>query len=282
MPADTREAFGTASGTSTHISSTDKSLQRILIVEDDKEIRMLLDYLLTPDYALVHTENGAEAIAQLENGYWPDLILTDLMMPEMDGYELIERIKVHPVWYMIPVLVLTARAGESDRLKALKLGVDDYLLKPFDEIMLRAIIDNLIHRNLEKLEVADKREKIHENTTKESPEPSPADWLDQLAAKTNTHLADPGFSVDFLADQMLMGRTNFYKEVRKLTGLTPNQYILEARLIRARLILETQPTVSLRKLVQMVGLKDEGNFSQAFRKRYGYAPSWFNRNGDNK
>lgn len=263
-------------------SAEEKASQRILLVEDDREIRMLLDYLLTPDYVLVHCENGSEALAHLEAGFWPDLILTDLMMPILDGYQLLDRIKAHPLWYAIPVVVLTARAGESDRLRALKLGVDDYLLKPFDEIMLRTIIDNLIHRNHEKLGASNIRQAAPEQQITETEVVSPTEWLDRLAAKTNAHLADPGFSVDFLAEQMLMGRTSFYKEVRKLTGLTPNQYILEARLIRARIILETEPNTSTRKLVQMVGLKDEGNFSQAFRKRFGYAPSWFNRNADKR
>jgi AraC-like DNA-binding protein len=74
---------------------------------------------------------------------------------------------------------------------------------------------------------------------------------------------------------MLMGRTKFYKEVNRLTGMTPNEYILEARLVRARMLMETQSDLTLKKVVQMVGLKDEGNFSRAFKKRFGNPPSWY-------
>lgn len=245
----------------------------VLIVEDDPGIRQFLEALLGEVYVLQLTSNGQDALAALNGGFTPDLIVTDLMMPIMDGYQLIQELKKHPHYQSIPVLALTARAGAHDHMTTLQLGVDDYLIKPFDEDSLRAVMDTLIARYWEKCntENTDLRKlRAAPNISNPSADNT---WLEKLRLETQEHLGDPSFSVDFLAARMLMGRTMFYREVKRLTGLTPNQYILEARLVRARFMLETQPEAGLKKILQQIGLKDEGNFIQAFKKRFGYAPT---------
>ena len=116
----------------------------ILIVEDNAQVKAYLTLLLSDHYNITCAENGKQALEILADGSSFDLILSDLMMPVMDGYQLLERLKTSDLYRHLPVIMLTARADIKDRLKALRIGVDDYLLKPFNEMELLARVDNLL------------------------------------------------------------------------------------------------------------------------------------------
>ena len=249
-----------------------KSERVILLVEDNPDFQHYIDFLLNEYYTILVTSNGIEALHLLHEGHLPDLMISDWMMPEMDGFQLAEKIKLEPKFSSIPIVFLTARSMESDMEKAVRLGIDDYLVKPFEEEALFAIVNQLLKRTKSRADASLQQglsDRIELNLTDEQA------WLETLQKETLDRISNDLFSVDQLASVMFMGRTKFYKEVRRLTGLTPNEYILEARLVRARMLMETHNDLTLKKVVQMVGLKDEGNFSRAFKKRFGNSPSWY-------
>ena len=253
-------------------NSFKKSERVILLVEDNLDFQHYIDFLLNEYYTILVTSNGLEALNLLYEGHLPDLIISDWMMPEMDGFQLAEKIKLEPKFSSIPIVFLTARSMESDMEKAVRLGIDDYLVKPFEEEALFAIVNQLLKRTKSRADASLQQglsDRIELNLTDEQA------WLETLQKETLDRISNDLFSVDQLASVMLMGRTKFYKEVRRLTGLTPNEYILEARLVRARMLMDTHNDLTLKKVVQMVGLKDEGNFSRAFKKRFGNPPSWY-------
>lgn len=247
----------------------------ILIVEDHEEFRQYLTYLLSDKYRVTALTSGREALTYLDENAMPALILSDLMMPEIDGFSLLQHIKGKSQLASVPFIFLTARYAESDRQRALALGANDYLIKPFDADALFAIVDTWAARYLQQ-KAAQEAGATEAVPLPARMEPSEAGaWLAQLKDLTEQHLSEEDFSVDRLAAMMLMGRTNFYKTVKKLTGMTPHQFILEARLLRARELVNTHSNLTIAKLTQFIGLKDENHFSQAFKKRFGHPPSWF-------
>jgi AraC-like DNA-binding protein len=152
--------------------------------------------------------------------------------------------------------------------------VDDYLGKPFTEKRLLAVVQELIGRYQARVKQADETaQKIKGGAKNELPTEN--EWLEQLQQETFRSIAKETFSVDQLATAMLMGRTNFYNEVKRLTGLTPNQYVLEARLMKARHLLETRQELTIKAILREVGLRDERYFTKMFKQRFGQLPSYF-------
>lgn len=254
-----------------------KSAEHILIVDDNPDMRKYLTLLLQ-DYAnIVEAANGKEAWTLLEKGLRPVLIISDLMMPEMDGLQLLARLRGSADFpEIIPFIMLTARSGQTEKQSSMRLGVDDYILKPFSAHVLQHSVLELIRRQETR-----RHEHLAEPATPLIDDiqtrQSELEWLAQLEATTMQMMGKDTFSIDQLAAQMLLGRTSFYQEVKRLTGLTPNQYVLEARMIKARNLLETNPTISFKSILQQIGLRDERYFVRLFQQRFGQHPSHFKR-----
>ncbi|MCB9267291.1 MAG: response regulator, partial [Lewinellaceae bacterium] len=200
-----------------------------------------------------------------------DLILSDLMMPVMDGYQLLEKLKANDDTRHIPVIMLTARAESSDRLKALRIGVDDYLNKPFDEEELLVRIENLL--------------KNQENRRQEAPAGAEGKnfaptlsgedrkWLETFEDYVGENLSNDTLTVSFLAQEFAMSESTLLRQLKRLTGLTTNQYLQEIRLNKARQLLENATYTSISQVAAEVGYGDARSFSRTFRKRFGKLPS---------
>lgn len=245
--------------------------RQILLVEDNPDFHVYLKYALGEHFEFISAINGEEATHLLKSGWKPLLVITDIMMPKMDGFHLIEEIKADEDLRNIPILILTARAEEVSRIQAMNFGIQDYILKPFNEHQLMATLVHLIRRGL--VQAAAKAEITGENAIREEIE----EWLADLHKTIEAHLHNPDFSVNDLAVLMLSGRTAFYNQVRKLTGMTPNQLILEARLQKARRMLQGQEGLTVKAVVKAIGLKHEPHFITAFQKRFGYTPGQMKR-----
>lgn len=245
-----------------------KSDERILIVEDNPDMQQFLEYLLDDYYQLNFAAHGKEALSMLAGGLKPALIISDFMMPEMDGLQLLNALRVQN--HQTSFLILTAYAGFEDKSKALRLGIDDYLIKPFEESILLHTVNTLVKRSIARVQMLEK-------AAPEDPSSKMSErkWLLKLEKETNALIANETFSVDELSMIMLMGRTTFYQEVKRLTGLTPNQYILEARLVKARYLLETEPELTVKEIIYTVGLRDERHFGKVFKLRFGHLPSYY-------
>lgn len=246
----------------------------VLVVEDNADMQQYLRFVLEDDYQVATAFSGKEAIELIEKGIAPALVLSDYMMPEMDGLQLLARLRENvPASQFIPFVMLTARAGQENRERALLYAVDDYLLKPFDTKALQIVVAELIARYEIRKSEADKV--IQADTPALVPPLDEQAWLEKLQKETLLLIKSHTFSVNQLSELMLMGRTNFFNEVKRLTGLTPNQYVLELRLMRARKLIEEQPESSLRDIIAQVGLRDERYFVRVFKSRFGHSPAYF-------
>ncbi|MBK8489472.1 MAG: response regulator [Saprospirales bacterium] len=262
----------------------------ILLVEDNPDMRDYIRLVLEDRYELAMAENGEEALKFLTgNGASPcepSLIVSDLMMPVMDGFQLVEALKSDPRYHQIPIIILTARADVRDKLRALRTGVDDYLLKPFEEEELQVRIENLLQRY--QARTAFIAAMVEEATPNEPSDPDDfnlqlsgfdkelthgeAGWLEKLEALVRQEVQNDLLSVDWLAAELYISERQLRRRLKSLTGLSPSQYIREVRLQEPPL-LEDRQAATPADAAWAVSFRDPKHFSQLFRERFGKLPS---------
>lgn len=248
----------------------------ILIVEDHLALQQYLQVVLSKYWTVSVVNNGKEALEWMKKKE-PTLILSDVMMPIMDGFQLLRALKSSEEYRHIPVIMITAKAGAADRLQALRIGVDDYLLKPFLEDELLARVDNLLRNYQARLTHFLEHHALEASGETSLPKmlvnEQEQEWLKKLEDVVEQHLGNFDLTVEMLASAMTMSRTQFFREVKRMTGLTPSQYLQEARFQKARLLLETHKVDSVKAAAYGVGFKQVKHFSRQFRKRFGHLPS---------
>ena len=247
----------------------------ILVVEDNLEMVEYIYHILSPNYTVYKADNGISALKRLEQSK-VDLIVSDVMMPEMDGFQLLTAIKKHPTWQLLPLILLTARVAHEDKLIGLRLGVDDYMTKPFSSEELLARIDNLLSNYKERLTENRNVSSVKENKVSFEFEPVPTVdevWLKELEEIVKANMEDTSFNVKRLADKMNVSERNLRLKIKSNTGLTPNNYIKEARLSKALFLLENKAYGTIAEVCYKAGFKHPANFTSIFKKRYGKLPS---------
>ena len=246
------------------IQSKPKNPQgRILLVEDNADLREYVIGLL-PDYQIISAEHGQEALQKLENEKI-DLMISDVMMPVMDGFELLKNLKEHPHYQSIPVVMLTARAALEDKLEALRIGVDDYILKPFAEEELLARVANALKRlqNRSTQEEATEEEIIHPQQK----------WLQELEVIVLHELTNSQFNLEWLAEKLLLSKRQLQRRMKSYTGMTASEYIREIRLHQARQLLESGNYQTVGEVCYAVGFENQSHFSNIYLERFGKKPS---------
>lgn len=260
------------------------SQSTILVVEDNYQIREYIESLLQASYRVFTAENGQEALDWLDKsaaaGHFPDLIISDVMMPIMDGFQLLSALKTAEQYRAIPVIMLTAKAELDDKLRALRIGVDAYLIKPFVEEELLARVGSLLKNALARRQYA---------AAPEEPEPDSAavqeptdaapigqadlDWLAELESVVLQKLPDCDFNLDALGNAIFMSTRQIRRRLKLLTGLSFSEYLNEARFREARRLLEAKEVDSVKRLASEVGMRDVKYFSQQFKLHFGKGPS---------
>ncbi len=261
-------------------ATTDNRQPTLLIVEDNHALRDYIQLILSEKYQIITMENGELAWAFLNDGLkTPHLILSDIMMPQMDGYQLLQKLKSDDRYRHLPVIMLTARAERKDRLKALRIGVDDYILKPFDEEELFTRVENLLQNHKER-QLAFSENQFTKNET-----PNPKNiqqhklssedlqWLQDLEFIVKEELSNFDFNVESLSTKMAMSKRQIGRKVKQLVGMTPSKYIQEVRLNQARQMLENRSESSVKAVAYSIGVKDVVHFSRLFKDRFGKLPS---------
>lgn len=251
---------------------------RILIVEDHLHMRQYLCEILGTDHSLVSVSNGQEALEHLTKHSTVDLIITDVMMSGVDGFNLLKQLKEHTDWKRIPVIMLTARANQKDRIRALDLGVTDYLLKPFLRAELMARVNNILHsRRQLKQNLKIREPKLRLASTGGACQLKNEDkaWLDQLENTIKAEMGAFDFTIDRLGFQMAISRRQLSRKVKSLTGFTVHQYIQEIKLTEAKRLLETQSKSTVKAIAYELGMKDVKYFSRLYIQRFGQRPSDF-------
>jgi DNA-binding response OmpR family regulator/two-component sensor histidine kinase len=270
---------GVATRKDTILPSKNGGATKILIVEDNRELNDYLKNILEDKYQVKRAYHGLEALDILEeenknesgvNGQSIDLIVSDVMMPQMDGFELLKKLKATPAWHSIPIIILTARAGLKDKLHALRTGVDDYMVKPFEEEELLARVKNLLANRKERQKYAPKMA-LDQNFNGLSDED--VEWLSRLEDHVQKNIGNFNLSAEMIADEMALSRSQLFRKLKYLTGLTPIKYVQEVRFNHARSILENNTFSSVKSVAYEVGFKQVKYFSQQFKKRFGKSPS---------
>jgi signal transduction histidine kinase/ligand-binding sensor domain-containing protein/DNA-binding response OmpR family regulator len=242
----------------------------VLVVDDNAEVRAYVRQHLAPRYRVLEGVNGEQGLA-LARRHLPDLVLSDVMMPAMDGFALCRALKTDPETDFLPIILLTARAEAEDKLTGLTEQADDYLTKPFDMRELLARVANIIamRRRL--------RERFGGTPLTIHPTPvdvAPADrkFVDQVRAAIEMHLADEQFTVERLANDVAQSRGNLHRRLRDLIGENPSDLIRRMRLERAAAMLEAGAG-SVGEVAYAVGFKSVAHFSNAFHEMHGVRPS---------
>nr|WP_044654235.1 two-component regulator propeller domain-containing protein [Bacteroides acidifaciens] len=250
--------------------------QRILIVEDNDELRNYLSQTLSGDYTIQVCSNGKEALTIIPE-YKPELVISDIMMPEMRGDELCKVIKNNIETSHIPVILLTALNNEKDILAGLNIGADEYVVKPFNIGILKANISNLLaNRALLRSKYASLDLEDEENDEDCINCSQDIDWKFIASVKKNVedNIDNPALTVDVLCSLMGMSRTSFYNKLRALTDQSPGDYIRLIRLKRAVKLLK-EDAHSITEIAEMTGFSDAKYFREVFKKHYNVSPSQY-------
>jgi len=249
--------------------STAAQQETVLIVEDNAELRDYMASLLEGQYTIFKAPDGAEALACARK-VLPSLIISDLMMPRMDGIELTAKIKSDERTSHIPVILLTAKSGQESRIDGLKTGADDYLTKPFSVEELRVRVANLIE--LRKKLAERYRERIRVHVTPSEEMSLDDKFLVKARELVEANMEDVLFSVEKMADEMNLSRTQLLRKLKALTGLAPNDFIRDLRLQKAAEMIR-QKADTITQIGYAVGFNDQSYFSKSFKKEFGETPT---------
>lgn len=248
----------------------------VLIVEDNDDMRGFIARQFEPIYNVIEASDGEKAIKLLKlwTGNLPDVVVSDVMMPGIDGYELCHRIKSDDRFCVIPVLLLTARSDVNSRVQGWEYGADAYIAKPFSVSELLAQVGNIIEN---RRMLQERYLSISEKTSDALAEvqvSADAGFLKTLDEYISKNLGNEALSVSDLASVSCMSESSLFKKMKGALGIGPGEYILLVRLKRASALLK-DPTISIADISVMVGFKSHSTFSTAFRKQFGMSPKEF-------
>ena len=263
----------------------------ILVVEDNNDMRDFIHQLLNKKYTkILLAQNGAEGLEALkEHGTNINLIISDVMMPVVDGLTMLIEIKNNKEWYNIPVVMLTALAAERDKLSALTIGVDDYLTKPFSVPELLIRVQNLLFNYHQRLEWLASEELGYQDQEVVSGvlEKKVAQvtfntenkvWVEELTAMVERSFDEDILTVESLAKSVFLSSRQLNRKLKAITGLSPGKFIREIQLQAARNELESGKAISIYEVSQHVGFENQSSFARIFKNRFGKTPSEYLKN----
>lgn len=244
---------------------------RVLIVEDDDEIRHYIRNELNNEYRIYECINGRKAMEFILREK-PDLVISDVMMPEMDGMTLCRKMKQNINVTHIPIILLTAKSKAEDRVEGLETGADAYLVKPFNTELLRTTINNLI-ANRERLKSKFSNEKqVEEKLVKIEMKSNDEILMEKIMKIVNEHLSDPTLNVEMLAANVGMSRVHMHRKLKELTNQSARDFIRSIRLKQAAQLL-AEKNLSVSEVAYATGFSNLSHFSNSFKEFYGISPS---------
>ena len=245
---------------------------KLLIIDDDDDIRQYILNVMSSYFVTRAVANGRSGLAEVKE-FQPDIVLCDVLMPDMSGYDVVKQLKKDKATNHIPVILLTSLSENEDKVKAFERGADDFITKPFSVQLLLARIINIVEQRMELKEKFSKGEMNSARMLLHSNDQSKA-FLDRMDLVIEHNLADPSFDMDTFASAMGYGRTQFYQKASSVTGITPNEYLRNMRLKRAaELLLDDR--VSVAEVAYKTGFVDPSYFTRCFRSYYGMTPTQF-------
>ena len=259
----------------------------ILVVEDNEELKAFLKSILSENYTVITASNGEEGLQHAVDDL-PDLIISDVMMPVMDGLEMIRQIKENNNICHIPIIVLSAKASLDDRIAGLEQGIDDYITKPFSATYLKTRVASLLRQRKALQELYMNRLMEGKNTsspdplTPSQPQITPYDeqFMKKVMAYMEEQMDNAELTIDEFAEQLMLSRTIFYRKLKSIVGLTPVDFIREIRIKRAVQLIDSDE-YNFSQVAYMTGFNDPKYFSKCFKKVIGITPSEYKERKNN-
>lgn len=260
----------------------------ILIVEDNVELRNFLSDILSESYRVLTATNGQEGLDQARE-YIPDLIISDIMMPAMDGLDMVKNIKENREICHIPIILLSAKSSLDDRISGLEQGIDDYITKPFSATYLKIRIKSLLHQRKELQEIywkawSEKLNNTQETTLEEKLTPSQPQiisydeqFMQQVMQVMEEQMENSELTVDEFAQLLNLGRSVFYQKLKSIIGLSPVDFIREIRIKRAVQLIDSGE-YNFSQVAYMTGFNDPKYFGKCFKRQMGMTPSEYKEN----
>lgn len=246
-----------------------EELSTILVVDDNEDIRTYLRVLLSDHYYVIEASDGQNGL-RLAKESVPDLIVSDVMMPVMDGLTFCSKIKEDEVTSHIPVILLTARSDESQRIEGYEHGADAYITKPFNDHLLLVRISNLLQARRQKKN--DEAKQMLSAEDIQTDEPGERMFLERFKKAAKSHIGDANLRMDDLGSELSLSKVQMYRKVKALTGKTPAEVLREMRMQKAySLLKQTDKTIS--EVAAEVGFAIPGYFSACFKKQFGINPT---------
>ncbi len=249
---------------------SDENKTTILVVEDNYDMREYIKESLSDCYVVEEAVNGEQGVRIAET-IIPDLIISDLMMPKMDGNELTRILKNDEKTSHIPIIILTAKSGQENKIEGLQTGADDYLTKPFDLQELRVRVENLINIRKKLQEKFSKGEFLSKPVEKKIKSIDER-FLAKVLEVIEKHISEEEFSIEDCSSEVGFSRTHFHKKLRALVGKSPSQYVRTVRLYRAKHLIEEEKG-NVSEVAYSVGFSSPSYFSRCFKEEFGYPPS---------
>ena len=245
----------------------------ILVVEDNPDLQVYLTNKLVANYKVLQAENGKIGL-ELAKKEDPDLIVCDVMMPEMDGIELTKQLKNEFHTSHIPIILLTAKSLDEHKLEGIEIGADDYITKPFSMVYVEKRIQNIL-RQRKQLKERFGRD-MQSNTGELAKSKADQEFLNKVVQLVEENLSDSNFSIDNLLEYFNYGRTVFYKKMKGISGYSPKDFLRIVRMKKAGILLQN-PDVTVSEVAFDVGFNDANYFSRLFKKHFGENPSEYQK-----
>lgn len=243
----------------------------LLLVEDNEELLEMLSDMFGAFYEVHTARNGREALAAVEQ-IQPDIIVSDVMMPEMSGKEMCHRLKNSVEFSHIPIVLLTAQNSVEYIVEGYMFGADDYVTKPFNVKILLARCSNLIRNKQQIIAHYSKVPATQITDSMTAISMHDKELVDRSIAIVKENFDKPDFDVTALASALCMGRSKLYLQFKQMTGLTPNEFILKVKLDEAMSMLRTRPELNISEISTYIGFSSPRYFSKCFKDFFGVAP----------
>jgi DNA-binding response OmpR family regulator/anti-sigma regulatory factor (Ser/Thr protein kinase) len=247
-----------------------RNLPEVLLVEDNTDMRQFIKDILVSSYRVIEAQNGEEGLRKAIANT-PELIITDLMMPKMDGITLCSELKTQLVTSHIPIVMLTARAGTESKIEGLETGADDYIVKPFEARELSARVKNLIAQR-QRLREHYRDNQNHIDPSKVTTTSLDQRFLEQVLRLLEERHGDPAFGVADMQQALSLSKTQLNRKLKALTGESPGQLLRNFRLKRAAQLL-SQEADTVSQIAYQVGFTNLSYFAKCFKAQYGVSPS---------
>lgn len=261
----------------------------LLIVEDNADIRLYIEESLHEDYRIIQACNGREGMEQAFSKV-PDIIVSDIMMPEMDGIKMTHILKEDIRTSHIPIILLTAKTSINDQEEGYDSGADSYLTKPFSAKLLhsrirnilsgrRRLADYIVQKNISQFETSADEQQTSQKATEEKEDAMTCQisnldkkFLEKLNKLIENHISTDDLDMAFMTDKMAMSHSTFYRKVKALTGMSANEYIKKAKLRHSMTLLK-KGEYSIAEVTILAGFNNLGNFRESFKREFGKSPS---------